>query len=125
MPKLTVDRTVTVKMAPVPDPKTADVPRRTLNDAHNEGKAVEDDAHRTFIAERCKGNEGPFCGPLASVLHVEVNSRRSGLTAMVADFPKKGLDGQYFGVSLVLRKGPTFALNFCPWCGADIRADWG
>lgn len=122
MPKIKTGRTVNVKMCDIPAENDEAPSRRTLNEMFDDGKVVEDDAHKGMGWERCKGSEGPFCRPMASALHREVNSQKSGLTAMVADFPARGPDGQYFGVALVVSKGPTLVLNFCPWCGTNIRA---
>lgn len=85
--------------------------------------AQGDDAHRVVTAETCNGHAGPYCKLLASALHDEVNCRRAGLTVMYTVHWKTNPNGNHIGVALKLPgRDALLALDYCPWCGANIRA---
>lgn len=68
---------------------------------------------------RCKGASGPWCWMMAWRLN-EANSRRAGLTPLVVT--NQLLEHRTVAVvHKMSRVDNGLVLNFCPWCGADIK----
>lgn len=72
---------------------------------------------------RCAGPDGPYCGLLDQRLEAFANASRKGLVLVqFSRFTDDGVTTRNVGIAH--KEGPRdggLMLNFCPWCGADIR----
>lgn len=98
-------------------------PVLTLDSYLSDGSPLPDDAHKTVTAKRCNGHAGPYCTLLSEFLDPEVNAQKKGLVAVVSVHRVWLPNGWHCGVGYRQKKmGTVTMLEFCPWCGANIRA---
>jgi len=98
-------------------------PALTLDSFLPDGSPLPDDAHKTVTAAHCNGHAGPYCTLLAKFLDPEVNAQKKGLVAVVSVHRVWLPNGWHCGVGYRQKKmGTVTMLEFCPWCGANIRA---
>lgn len=92
----------------------------TLDDDDENG---DDNAHKTYTANKCAGRAGPYCVAMSKELDPLANSQRAGLTVIVTVHWQTNPNGTHRGVALKRTGKNHMMLNYCPWCGANIAPE--